>query len=1164
MNKLLGAIESYVHPANSGKWLTTISEIVVQMPKYLFDRLIAERYKPHPWRKPTPQEHRLTEDCLTKFVESMKPIAFQAMYSRMNTNDVGKIFKHLADLRPESIIPEVIDRVYTTLDSVTEPHKMTAALQCLVSVSRALVTGHNGYTTGKTHVIPILYASLPGIDPNDIKKMSVTLQFLSSFALFVPITDCSQAHLYYDDLTEEENLICGQTAELEGFVLQYLDKLFALIDSSSQDVTRMEQSDGDNLRSKMETLIENLLQTSTHGILGQCSNEIVLSATRKFIDYVKMNLLEPRVAAHLVASLVRIFGRVCGAEIRKSLVPYIVETVNKYINDHDDIDSLDKQSDEMLYYIILLMSVTRIDPNDVMQIVDDIVPIVDRISKFKCKTTNKYSNAILFNILHNLSTLQTMDISSSPESFSRPLKEFLPIRNWGQKMKASTPIKWYRPTEEARVICQMIIHRYLPPILESFEQYVRGERELSRDVILRDTSTVLALLKCSNFLPNWANEEPIEPLPSIYSGANKINIMLGFEHLAITMPDGQNVRLAIIETISRLQTKMLAVEEDDTKSLRAIILLWDRVFIRKQNTTTFDSVLKSYNILKTFQEFRLTKQIRDLRATFATRILMQQDLRDELSQPEFSPSHLKVMKNLLDLSTSAYGAIRATAQSVLFKMISIFPYSYRLLMDDVVRHLSVDSNENHESFKGILFVLCGQRRSRFIVKSDWECVKKIWLALLRTNLSEKPSVVRLLDMAYEVIQSEFPTVNIELEISDKCVDRALELMPTASAVPSAAEIEAGKKRLQELNARNRRLYYEILHEILDTVQNGSLHWRYDQMASGMIYNLVHTTVKYPDEVIQHCVGNLINESIEERKCAIKTLRYIFKQQKREHKKIKINPFAIAGEQRELGRATPGLRADNRWLQYDLKTLPRSQQEWDEPRYVHKSEGFFGWSPNFSVYAPSDQQPPLNLTRDQMTPAERIIFDFFAQRSNIDKLIEFWSLEEKKGKEKFNRTRSFILKGLCGMFGDQLLGPFLEHVQRLTEDKSRESSHRCAAEVMAGIMRGMKHWTYDMTVSMYDKLKPLIQLALTNITVDTDVFWGTCFATAAEGFDPQRQYWLHEILLEDPLRDTTSFIGCSRIYCLQGPFNQHVWRMNSISFRLLSKKNLHSFLRSVYN
>lgn len=214
----------------------------------------------------------------------MKPIAFQAVYSRISATDVGRLFKHLADLRPELIIPGVIERVYTTLDSLTEPHRMTASLQCLVSVSRALVTGHNGYTTGKTHLIPILYATLPGIDPNDFRKTSITFEFLTSFALLVPIIDCSKAGLYYTDLTEEEMLICDQTAEFEGFVLQYLDKVFMLIESSAQETIRMEQSDIDGLRSKLESVAEASLQSSTHGILGQCSQV-------SFLDYILADVL---------------------------------------------------------------------------------------------------------------------------------------------------------------------------------------------------------------------------------------------------------------------------------------------------------------------------------------------------------------------------------------------------------------------------------------------------------------------------------------------------------------------------------------------------------------------------------------------------------------------------------------------------------------------------------------------------------------------------------------------------------------------------------------------------------------------------------------------------------------------------------------------------------
>lgn len=136
------------------------------------------------------------------------------------------------------------------------------------------------------------------------------------------------------------------------------------------------------------------------------------------------------------------------------------------------------------------------------------------------------------------------------------------------------------------------------------------------------TLQVLALLKCANFLPNWTNENPIEILTTT-SPIRALDIKLGFEEYAINMPDGENVRLAIIRTISKLQRKILSEFEDDTKSLKAIILLWERVFIRKQYVTPFDSQLKSYNQSKMFQEYKLTKKIRDIRAILATRILMQ-------------------------------------------------------------------------------------------------------------------------------------------------------------------------------------------------------------------------------------------------------------------------------------------------------------------------------------------------------------------------------------------------------------------------------------------------------------------------------------------------------------------------------------------------------------
>jgi proteasome activator subunit 4 len=91
--------------------------------------------------------------------------------------------------------------MYSSLEVLTEPHKLTAAMQCMVAVARPMVQGST-YKEGPTHVIPLLMSTLPGIDPNDIKKCFVTFQFISTFATLVPIVDCSSASEYWNNLTE--------------------------------------------------------------------------------------------------------------------------------------------------------------------------------------------------------------------------------------------------------------------------------------------------------------------------------------------------------------------------------------------------------------------------------------------------------------------------------------------------------------------------------------------------------------------------------------------------------------------------------------------------------------------------------------------------------------------------------------------------------------------------------------------------------------------------------------------------------------------------------------------------------------------------------------------------------------------------------------------------
>ena len=68
-----------------------------------------------------------------------------------------------------------------------------------------------------------------------------------------------------------------------------------------------------------------------------------------------------------------------------------------------------------------------------------------------------------------------------------------------------------------------------------------------------------------------------------------------------------------------------------------------------------------------------------------------------------------------------------------------------------------------------------------------------------------------------------------------------------------------------------------------------------------------------------------------------------------------------------------------------------------------------------------------------------------------------------------------------------------------------------------MVRGSKHWPYDMVASMWAWVVPLIRTALEKITVETIVDWGTCFATASESRDPTSIHWMMEVLMEEPIR-----------------------------------------------
>lgn len=125
-----------------------------------------------------------------------------------------------------------LDRTYPAMETLTEPHQLTATLSCMIGVARSLVSGGKYFPEGPTHMLPLLMRALPGVDPNDFSKcmvrcstfiislfccdmtlsiqlkkthiclQQITFQFIATFVALVPLVDCSSALHERTDLSE--------------------------------------------------------------------------------------------------------------------------------------------------------------------------------------------------------------------------------------------------------------------------------------------------------------------------------------------------------------------------------------------------------------------------------------------------------------------------------------------------------------------------------------------------------------------------------------------------------------------------------------------------------------------------------------------------------------------------------------------------------------------------------------------------------------------------------------------------------------------------------------------------------------------------------------------------------------------------------------------------
>ncbi|XP_075982496.1 proteasome activator complex subunit 4-like isoform X2 [Anticarsia gemmatalis] len=1187
----LTGVESYLHSANSGRWSYKLRDLLRKLAREFLNRIRREREKrfTESWENQTPEPYRLRDEDITEFVHIVLEPTLQAVYSRSGSLDISVALQNLATLRPAIVVPPLLERLRTSLTSLTEPHRVTAAMSAVAAVARPMLRGpDSGYPEGPTHVVPFLMAVLPGLDPNDIKKTVVTLHFILIFTWMVPIIDCSSAHEHWDDLTEEELLTCESTAQFEDFVLVFMDRLFVIIESSVLEHVRLDTKETDCVRSKTDAVMETAISSAATAVLMQCSPKIFNEALRKFKAFATETTFETNVSGSMVGVLLRVFARINSEATLSAFLPKLCEDLTEILSTDETLHEENPPRD-LMYRLVLLMHVVECDGTVLLKYIPDIIPILDRALKLHAIYALTRACEVLSHILTSLCYLDLKEWRSSPKDYGAAPEKWLPIREWGSGcLLKDTDFKWHVPSAEEAECAQMLLDRYLKAEAVRLRQWLSGERDMCRERRLRSFYIINAVLACSTFYPP-PDEEPV-PLLESNVPATSIPFTSGVKYEVKL--DGENVRAAVTRLLLDVQARLLADKSDDTRGLEMLIQVWERVVVMKglRGGPGLEARLRSYGALERALDGRggatTGRGVSGGRGAGAARLRMltadaarlHDDSRyDLVCEAGITPSALKALHALAELSVNTYSSVRILAQIRLYWMLSHYPYSYRALVPSLGEELRKggQGDEWHAKHKGMLFMMLGPRAGPLIAKQDWDVVRVLWPAILNAPLSEKPSMVRLEQAFSDTLHRHFPSVNTRLTMSSAAVEAA-SLLLTEAQLNDATFMQllnTAVDRELAVSDKTEKIYLEVINELVKVVETPNVQWRRLELAMQMLTYCPSLQTSYPVCAVRAAIRSLLHDDIAVRRTAQRLTHYVLKQRKHKLVKMFVNPYEVAGVPKPEKRV-PGYRKDLEWAIWSEDNIPKTDEEWEKPWVRNSKYGFYAWPEKLEVAAPSSQQTfSSDLRPEEMEEGERFIYEFFTDDANVDKLVTFLTVEEKKGKDKFNGIRFSLFKILFSQFGEQVSDKFIEHAIRCAKaTDAQESQQRFAAEIAASALRAPRYWPRERALNMYQKATDIIEAGLSSVTAETLEDWGTCMATGAEKLEPARGGNVLKALLQlcapppatqaEPDQDA-SFIVCARLYALQGAMGSLRWRAAPLAAKLLQRLEEANFIQHPY-
>ncbi|KAH9487094.1 Proteasome activator complex subunit 4 [Psilocybe cubensis] len=1156
LDRMLTSIESFFHPSNTGAWSLSLTTLIQRL-----GAEFAKRWKEEEEEScKTPNMHRLTPAIRRAFVNSLKTPALLAMFSKdpVCMSYAQGSLRTLATLEPTIVMPELLERAYGGLEVVNETHRTTAMLSMLSGISRPLVNEHV-WLGGQKHIVPLLELCIPGIDLNDPVKTVCATMFILSVVQHIKIGDLSQSGFSFSDdgptddmdvddvdhlpegtepgdtpqlsRAEERSLVRDSTANFADWVVSLFRRVFALYENLPEEGGRKNTTGG-----KQEESVLKSIKSMMDVVCLQLSDQLFDLVLNLVYDYATTNAKSNAVRAfgQLIACLARVRPEKTMAKFLPHCISQIEEELKhgassiRTTSTHAAVPS-----DTTLHWnMAILRGCLGYGGAALLAHRQQILDLLSLLVE-KTKSERGYTGTgrLITRILSTLGSTYPLNarfVNTKEWEDSNFNKNH--SVHWGRLYEPQdVVIEWHVPNDDEIAFVLEIIDRIGQPALKLVESLLETSGNwdnVARNDFCRYLHACRAIW---GGLSTFVKEQPkvvvnsciktdIE-LPELLVA--HLDVKAGF---TLTDPSDSRFQKYVLsrEKFGRTVLRGAATfrqttnGEDHIDAVIGITRAIDTYLLTYGlSRSEFDSMQKNYAQARDLNR-SWVRQKDNSRMVFIKRAHVYHSGRVYMHALYRRRSELddQLLQELVELSLSQYTRIRRQAQAVLHNVTGYYVRSTRLILPTLFKAL--EKGNDPDRMKGSLYILWNKGIAAYAL-ADQSFHKQYLMSLLECQHEEKPSIQKLVtSLSQDCVThlNEEATHTDAYELDTPRLDDALRELERnfSSSFINHDLLNSALQKTQVRASKREILYIDTVSSILQLASRPTTHWRYLQSAARFLYGLLRRDAVPSPDLSKFFLSQTISpqptiRAIAQR--AIVKLLVFIKIRSFSHSKEALwldewtNPFS-----RKVPIGDPARFLES--LQYPAQ---------DNGFYLDKiNTGFLTWTPTVKGYkVVNDKDGDLSWEASSLA-ALNAIKEGVRKEGYIEQLSILWGQESSKegGSLDFRADNVLFFKYLAKIFGNDGLEDILAVVDPLLSDADKYKQ-RAGAEILAGILRGSKHWTASASNKLWTWTTSRLNRIVSQIKPETLSFWETIFQNQLMKRDPRRNQplvdWIYALPLE---------------------------------------------------